>query len=122
MFVAVAQHLSLTRAADVLGVSASAVSMQIKALEDYLRVPLLRREGRQVELTAEGARLLPPVERALREASKRAGVSQSDLIRKGIRTVTAAYRKRPRPLVGWLKLSPKERDEIVREQIGDVDQ
>jgi len=67
VFVSVAQHLSVSRAADVLGVSASAVSMQIKALEDYLRVPLLRREGRQVELTAEGARLLPPVERALRE-------------------------------------------------------
>jgi molybdenum-dependent DNA-binding transcriptional regulator ModE len=65
--VAVAQHLSISRAADVLGVSASAVSMQIKTLEDYLRVPLLRREGRTVELTAEGARLLPPVERALRE-------------------------------------------------------
>ncbi len=67
VFVAVAQHLSISRAADVLGVSASAVSMQIKTLEDYLRVPLLRREGRTVELTAEGARLLPPVERALRE-------------------------------------------------------
>ena len=34
--------------------------MQIKTLEDYLRVPLLRREGRTVELTSEGARLLPP--------------------------------------------------------------
>lgn len=64
----------------------------------------------------------PEDERALREASKRAGVSQSDLIRRGIRTVTAAYRKRPRPLVGWLKLSPSERKEIVREQIGDPDQ
>ena len=67
VFVAVAQHLSVSRAADMLGVSASAVSMQIKTLEDYLRVPLLRRNGRAVELTSEGARLLPPVERALRE-------------------------------------------------------
>jgi LysR family glycine cleavage system transcriptional activator len=67
VFVAVAQQLSVSRAADLLGVSASAVSMQLKALEDYLRVPLLRREGRQLELTAEGERLLPPVERALRE-------------------------------------------------------
>ena len=67
VFVSVAQHLSISRAADVLGVTASAVSMQIKTLEDYLRVPLLRRDGRTVELTSEGARLLPPVERALRE-------------------------------------------------------
>lgn len=64
----------------------------------------------------------PEDERALREASKRAGISQSELIRKGIRTVTAAYRRRPRPLVGWLKLSPGERSEIIREQIGDPDQ
>jgi hypothetical protein len=64
----------------------------------------------------------PEDERALREASKREGVSQSDLIRRGIRTVTASYRRRSRPLVGWLKLSPGERREIVREDLGDPDQ
>jgi hypothetical protein len=35
--------------------------------------------------------------------------------------VAAAYRRRPRPLVGWLKLSPGERDEIVQEEVGDPD-
>lgn len=65
VFVAVAEHLSFTRAADALGVTTSAASMQIQALEDYLRLALFRRNGRQVELTAEGAALLPKVRQGL---------------------------------------------------------
>jgi LysR family glycine cleavage system transcriptional activator len=67
VFAAVAQQLSVSRAADALGVTASAVSMQLKALEDYLQLPLLRRRGRNLVLTPEGERLLPRVERGLRE-------------------------------------------------------
>jgi LysR family glycine cleavage system transcriptional activator len=67
VFVAVGEHLSFTRGADALGVTASAASMQIQSLEDYLRVPLFRRNGRQVELTAEGAALLPKVRRGLEQ-------------------------------------------------------
>jgi LysR family glycine cleavage system transcriptional activator len=67
VFVAVAEHLSFTRAADALGVTTSAASMQIQALEDYLRLALFRRNGRQVELTAEGAALLPKVRQGLAE-------------------------------------------------------
>jgi len=65
VFVAVAEHLSFTRAADALGVTTSAASMQIQALEEYLRVPLFRRHGRQVELTAEGTALLPKIRQGL---------------------------------------------------------
>ncbi|MGB5364927.1 MAG: ribbon-helix-helix domain-containing protein [Polyangiales bacterium] len=39
-------------------------------------------------------------EQALREASRREGVSQSELIRRGVRMVTAAYRRRGGPSVG----------------------
>jgi LysR family glycine cleavage system transcriptional activator len=53
--------MSFTRAADALGISVSAASMQIQTLEEYLGLPLLRRHGRLVELTAEGAALLPKV-------------------------------------------------------------
>lgn len=60
-------------------------------------------------------------ERALRAASKREGVSQSELIRKGIRTVTAEYRRHPRPLTGWLKLSSKDRAAIVADEYRDLD-
>lgn len=58
---------------------------------------------------------------ALRKASREEGLSQSELIRKGIRAVTAGYRVRRRPLTGWLKLSKAEREEIARDEPGDVD-
>ena len=61
VFVAVAEHLSFTRAADALGVTVSAASMQVHALELYLRIALFKREGRQVALTVEGSLLLPKV-------------------------------------------------------------
>lgn len=65
VFVAVAEHLHFTRAAATLGVTASAASMQIHALEQYLGVPLFRRQGRLVELTPGGAQLLPRIREGL---------------------------------------------------------
>jgi LysR family transcriptional regulator, glycine cleavage system transcriptional activator len=61
VFVAVAEHLSFTHAADALGVTVSATSLQIQSLEQYLGLQLLRRRGRLVELTEQGAALLPPI-------------------------------------------------------------
>src|SRR3977135_463654 len=61
VFEAVATRLSLAAAADALHVTPAAVSMQIRTLEDYLRVPLFRRSRRPIALTAEGALLLPGV-------------------------------------------------------------
>lgn len=65
MFVAVADHLNFTRAADALGVSASAASLQIRALEEYLSRRLFQRSGREVRLTAEAAALLPRIRQSL---------------------------------------------------------
>lgn len=70
VFVAVADHLNFTRAADALGVTASAASLQIRALEDYLARPLFRRDGRHVHLTSEGACLLPRVQQALTDIER----------------------------------------------------
>jgi len=67
VFEAVASRLSFAEAAEALHVTPAAVSMQIKTLEDYLQVPLFRRSGRKVELTAEGEELLPGVRRGLDE-------------------------------------------------------
>jgi len=61
VFVMVAECRSFTLAADALGVSVSAASMQVRSLEEYLGLPLLRRSGRIVEPTAEGAQLLPRI-------------------------------------------------------------
>jgi len=65
VFESVASHLSFTEAAEALHVTPAAVSLQIRALERYLRVPLFRRKGRSITLTTEGELLLPGVRRGL---------------------------------------------------------
>ncbi len=57
-FVAIADAGGVTRAAGFLNLTQSAVSMQIKRLEDMLQVELLDRSGRKVALTAAGEQLL----------------------------------------------------------------
>ena len=53
-FTAVADELSFTRAATLLRVAQSAVSAQIRLLEDSIGVTLLERTSRRVELTSAG--------------------------------------------------------------------
>jgi LysR family transcriptional regulator, glycine cleavage system transcriptional activator len=67
MFEAVATRLNFSDAAEALNVPPAAVSQQVKALEDYLQTPLLRRNGRGVQLTLEGKQLLPGLRRGLGE-------------------------------------------------------
>lgn len=57
-FVAVAQCGGVTRAAGFLNLTQSAVSMQLKRLEEIMDVDLLDRAGRGVALTAAGEQLL----------------------------------------------------------------
>jgi DNA-binding transcriptional LysR family regulator len=57
-FVAVADSGGVTRAAGFLHLTQSAVSMQLKRLEDLLGLELLDRTGRGVSLTASGEQLL----------------------------------------------------------------
>jgi DNA-binding transcriptional LysR family regulator len=56
-FVAVGRRMSITQAADDLCVTQSAMSKQIKSLEDLLGVRVLQRGYRSVSFTAEGERL-----------------------------------------------------------------
>ena len=58
-FEATGLHLSFTRAAVELNVTQSAVSAQVKSLEDRLGTPLFRRLPRGLALTDEGQALLP---------------------------------------------------------------
>ncbi|MGW0516867.1 LysR family transcriptional regulator [Crossiella sp. NPDC003009] len=64
-FVAVAEELSFSAAAERLHVSQPALSKQIRLLERSLRSALLRRDRRTVALTAAGAALLPRAQRLL---------------------------------------------------------
>ena len=58
-FLAVADTGSVTAAADRVGRTQSAVSMQIRKLEESLGQPLFNRLPRGVVLTPRGAQLLP---------------------------------------------------------------
>ena len=58
-FETAARHLSFKNAAEELHITPAAVSQQIKALEDYLGVPLFRRLTRALELTDHGKAMLP---------------------------------------------------------------
>lgn len=58
-FEAAARHLSIKQAALELGVTPSAVSHQLRGLEDSLGLTLMRRVGPALELTEAGARLAP---------------------------------------------------------------
>jgi DNA-binding transcriptional LysR family regulator len=64
-FVAVADSGGVTRAAGVLHLTQSAVSMQLKRLEESLDIELLDRSGRGVALTAAGEQLLAYARRML---------------------------------------------------------
>ena len=59
--------------------------------------------------------------RALRETGLREGVSQSELIRRGIRLATRGSGPRRPPTVGWLRLSRGERAAITDDEFGDPD-
>ncbi|KRD15139.1 LysR family transcriptional regulator [Acidovorax sp. Root267] len=64
-FEAAGRLLSVTHAARELSVTQSAVSHQIKALEEWLGVALVARDGRRLALTTAGAALLPGLTGAL---------------------------------------------------------
>lgn len=66
-FVAVARHKSLTRAAEALFVTQSALSLTIQHLEEDLGVALFDRSTRRLDVTTAGHDFLPRAENLLRE-------------------------------------------------------
>lgn len=66
-FVAIADYGGFTRASEMINRTQSAVSMQMKRLEDdVMQRPLFQRDGRQVSLTPEGQILLGYARRILK--------------------------------------------------------
>ncbi len=86
-FEASARHLSLTKAAEELGVTQAAVSHQVKGLEDALGVKLFNRLTRALALTPAGAALAPELEGAF------------------VRIASAVERAREREAKGTVRLS-----------------
>lgn len=110
-FVAVAEELSFTRAAERLGVTQQVLSAQIRGLERDLGIELFRRTTRRVEPTPAGEVLLEDargvlerIERAVERARCAAAGELGDL--RVCHTLTAAYEALPKILDGLGAWSP----------------
>lgn len=77
-FEAAARHMSFKQAATELCVSQSAISHQVKILEDFLQVPLFYRKSRSVELTPEGVLYHPMLCNALDMIANATAAIKSD--------------------------------------------
>ena len=69
-FVAVTQTKSFTKAAEYLGYSQSAVTVQIRLLENELNTRLFDRMGKGIELTAQGRQFLDYADTIIKEINR----------------------------------------------------
>ena len=83
------RHLSFTRAAAELHVTAGAISQQIRALEDFLEIKLFKRMNRTIVLTDAGQMFLPLISSGFEQFSEAVGLLQ-DRLSDGPLTITSA--------------------------------
>ena len=69
-FVTITHAVSFSRAAELLGYSQSAVTVQIRLLEEELQVRLFDRMGKKTVLTAQGRQLLEYANRIIQEVNQ----------------------------------------------------
>lgn len=109
-FEAAARHLSFQHAAEELDVTSTAVSHQIKVLEDYLEVSLFRRRPRPLALTEAGQFLYPVVRESLDKIAEAIAqlkqVPASKTLTVSVTTVFAAKWLVPR-LAGFQRAHPE---------------
>lgn len=65
IFLAVAQHLHFTRAAEALYITQPSVSAAIQTLEEQYKIKLFHRIGRRIELTIAGKMLQAQAQKIL---------------------------------------------------------
>lgn len=77
-FEAVARHMQFQAASDELGVTPSALSYQVRQLEEALQVKLFRRLNRVIELTPEGQLIVRGVRSAFEQLEETFSLLQPD--------------------------------------------
>jgi len=93
----VARHSSFSKASEELHVTPGAISQQIKALEETLGAPVVRRQGRGIVLTPEAAEALP----ALREGFARLAEA-GDILRRRSESGRLSISVAPSLAAKWL--------------------
>ena len=71
IFLAVAKHLNVTRAADDMHINQPSVSQQLKLLEENCGVKLYKMMGRKIELTEKGRLFLNEATAILNRSTSR---------------------------------------------------
>jgi LysR family transcriptional regulator for metE and metH len=122
---AIVESGGASRAAQVLHVTQSAVSHQLKSLEERLGVPLFQRRGRTLQLTRAGERLLVAAREvlqplALAEAEIRAAQGAAPQSLRVSTQCYTAYHWLPRVLPDLLAEFPNVQFQIVTGGTGDV--
>ncbi|GIK95875.1 MAG: transcriptional regulator [Alphaproteobacteria bacterium] len=87
-FEAVGRNGNLYRAASELSVTHSAVSYQLRHLEEQLEIPLLGRKGRQISITPQGQRLLATLTESLDRIHGVIGELQEPISERSIKIAT----------------------------------
>lgn len=108
-FEVAARHSSFTKAAEELFVTPSAVSHQVKTLEEHLGMVLFLREAKTLTLTAAGRAYLPNVQQAfqmLADATRRLSTELAPVLRVDIPPTFAAKWLIPR-LDRFVKAHPE---------------
>jgi LysR family glycine cleavage system transcriptional activator len=115
-FEAAARHLSFVRAAEELGVTQTAISHQIRLLEEYSGETLFHRRPRPLRLTEAGARLFPTIRDGLDAFAAGVAALKADRKLERLRvTTTNAFASKwlaPR-LPGWRRAHPRIALEII---------
>jgi DNA-binding transcriptional LysR family regulator len=84
IFLAVAQHLHFTRAAESLYITQPSVSAAIQNLEDQYTIKLFHRIGRRIELTDAGRLLQQEAEKIFRQVKlTESGLQELNDLQKG---------------------------------------
>ena len=95
---AIAQHGSLTLAAEVLCISVSAVSKQLAGLEKFVGKALLKKMGRGVQLTSTGREYWMKISPSLRTIESATYEARADASGAGVLTLASV----PTFLTKWL--------------------
>lgn len=96
-FEAAARTGSFVQAAQELAVTSSAVSHQIKGLENYLGVSLFDRVKRHAQLTPSGEKYLTSIKHALREIAE-----ATEQLKSSVETDTITISMTPHFLTRWM--------------------